>query len=132
MKNSNHSPWSERRALPASVSQVSSPAGKSTARQPLCLFHVAAPRWILERLVGYSNHLVLRPHDLAQVDVLDRIVRFGERPGASWTVDPRLLERGDELVLLARIAAHGVQPANHHHPGALALPPRDPCVLLFC
>src|SRR5260370_34747768 len=130
MKNSNTSPWSERRALTASVSQVSSPAGKSTARQPLCLFHVAAPRWILERLVGYSNHLVLRPHDLAQVDVLDRIVRFGERPGASWTVDPRLLERGDELVLLARIAADGVQAASQQQTGVIALDGVDVCVAL--
>src|SRR6266849_7305358 len=87
-----------QRALPVSISQTSSPVGKSTARQPSRLFHAAAPRRILKRLVRHSDHLVLRPDDLALVDVLDRIVRLGEGPDSSWAVDPGLLQCGNELV----------------------------------
>src|ERR1700687_324959 len=108
MKNSNHSPGvSSRRALPVSISRV----------QASRLFHVAAPRRVLERLVRHPDHLVLGPDDLAQVDVLDWIVRFGERPGASWAVDPGLLQRGNELVLLARIAADGVEAGSQQQTG---------------
>src|SRR5260370_34393182 len=123
MKNSNHSPGVRtRRALPVSITQV----------QASRLFHVAAPRRVLERLVRHPDHLVLSPDVLAQVDVVDWIVRFRERPGATWAVNPGLLQRGNELVLLTGIAAHGVQTGGQQQTGVIALYGIDVGVALVC
>src|SRR5512142_3326235 len=79
---------------------------KSTARA----LHPAAACRGGQALDGDAHHLVLLAVDLAQVDVLHRVVRFAHREGAARAVDLRLLDRGRELGLLRDVALGGIQP----------------------
>src|SRR6188472_2881035 len=55
--------------------------------------HLAAGRRLRERLDGDAFELVLRSDDLAQVNVLHRVVRLRQRERAARAVDARLLHR---------------------------------------
>src|SRR4029077_7394950 len=83
--------------------------------------HLAAARGIGERLHGDAGVLVLQALDLAQIDVLDRVVRLGERELASWTVDRGLLHGGDESIPRADIALDGAKPGDQELSGVVAL-----------
>src|SRR6266567_139846 len=83
--------------------------------------HLAAARGIGERLGGDAHVLVLEPLGLAQIDVLDRVVRLGERELAARTVDGRLLHGGDQGVACTDIALDGAETGDQELAGVVAL-----------
>src|SRR6266498_3588825 len=68
--------------------------------------HLAAASRILERFPCDSNVLVLLAHALAQVAVLDRVVRPRHRPLAARAVDRHAFHRGDHRLRCLEVALH--------------------------
>src|SRR5215813_11638961 len=121
MRNSIAALASAPRTLPLSIAGRPRRERKSASSGGSRLLHVAAASRILERFLSYPDHLVLVAHDFAQVNILDRIVRLGQRPRATWTFDVRFLERGDQFILLGDITTDGVQTGAQQNTGVVAL-----------
>ncbi len=66
--------------------------------------HLTSPRRIGERFVRDADEFILTADHFAQINILDRIVRFRHRPGAARAVDLGLLHGGDHFFALADIA----------------------------
>jgi hypothetical protein len=89
---------------------------------PGCAAYIRQPRAGSARpLIGDAHQLVLLAVDLAQVDVLHRVVRLADRERAARAVDLGLLDGGGELGLLRDVALHRVQADAQHLRGVVAL-----------
>ena len=71
--------------------------------------------------MGDADEFVFTADDFAQINILDRIVRFRHRPGAARAVDLGLLHGGDHFLALADVAFHGVEPGGEQQAGIVAL-----------
>ena len=68
-----------------------------------------------------ADEFVLTADDFAQINVLNRIVRFRHRPGAARTVDLGLLHGGGYFLAIANIAFDCVEPGSEQQTGIVAL-----------
>src|SRR5512133_1358319 len=75
--------------------------------------HLAAERGVGEGRHRDADDLVLLPLHLAQVDVVDRVVRPREGHRPARAVELRARHRGDHLLPLREVAVHRLDPDGH-------------------
>src|SRR6185437_11471774 len=95
--------------------------GRRAQRIARVLLHPAAWRRIGERLDRDAFDPVLVADDLAQVDVLHRIVRLRQRERPARAVDMCAFDRGDELLAPGDIALHRGESRVQHLRGVITL-----------
>src|SRR3990170_165101 len=83
--------------------------------------HVATARRVGQTLPGNADEFVLLADHLAQVEILDRVVRLGNREAAARAVDRRLLDRRDQRLLRLDVAFHRAQACVEHLRRVVAL-----------
>src|SRR5262245_9601891 len=93
----------------------------ATLKRGASRLHFTSPRRIGEGFVRDADELVFAADDFAQVNILNRIMRFRHRPGAARTIDFGLLHSGSYFFALANIAFDSVEPGSEQQTGIVAL-----------
>ncbi len=71
--------------------------------------------------MGDADQAIFFADDFAQVDVLDRIVRFRHGPRAAWTVDLGFFHCRDHFLALGYIAFHSVEAGGEEQSRVITL-----------
>src|SRR3954466_7122942 len=94
---------------------------------PSCLWrftsrlYATASCRIFQRLPRYADHLVIALLHLAQINILNRVVRLGHFPLAAGTVDDSAFHGGNNGLLVGDVSFYFIQRLSQQQTGVKTL-----------